>query len=176
MSEQSVIGVYESMSKAEEAIRKLDHEKFPIRQISVIGQNVEHEKEVCGYVTVEDVARQGVSTGALAGGLFGLVAGVASIWIPGLGRMLVAGPIAAVLLGLLGSIEGAVTGAAWGGVLATLVGWGVSRQHMIKYEEHLKAGKYLVIAHGSAEELERAHSILHSTEAEHLQLHNATQA
>ena len=46
MSEQSVIGVCESLSKAEVAIRKLDHEGFPIRRISIMGHNVEHEKEV----------------------------------------------------------------------------------------------------------------------------------
>jgi hypothetical protein len=37
---------------------------------------------------------------------------------------------------------------------------GVSKEHIIKYENSVKAGKYLVIAHGSDEEVERARNIL----------------
>ena len=171
MSEQSVIGVYESLSKAEEAVYKLDWAGFPIKQVSIVGQHLEQE-EVQGYVTVADIARKGLRAGAWAGGLFGLLTVAVSIWIPEVGRLLVAGPLATALLGFLGGLEGAVAGAAWGGVLGTLVGWGVSKQHIIKYEEHLKAGKYLVIAHGSAAEVEHARHILHSTAVEDLHLHS----
>ncbi len=171
MSEQSVIGVYGSLSKAEEAVYKLDWAGFPIKQVSIVGQHLEQE-EVQGYVTVADIARKGLRAGAWAGGLFGLLTVAASVWIPEVGRLLVAGPLATALLGFLGGLEGAVAGAAWGGVLGTLVGWGVSKQHIIKYEEHLKAGKYLLIAHGSAAEVEHARHILHSTAVEDLHLHS----
>lgn len=171
MSEQSVIGGYDSLPKAEEAVRMLDRGGFPIKQISIVGQSTEHERDVQGYVTVEDLAKKGASTGALAGGLLGLLTVVASVWIPGFGRLVVAGPMATALLGLLAGIDGAVAGAAGGGVLGTLVGWGVSTQHILKYEEHLKAGKYLVIAHGSAAEVDHARHLLHSTGAEDVNLH-----
>jgi hypothetical protein len=52
-----------------------------------------------------------------------------------------------------------------------LMGWGVSKKHIIKYEEKIKAGKYLVIAHGSAEEVSRAHNILSSSNSEEVTLH-----
>ncbi len=175
MSEQSVIGVYDSLSKAEEAVYKLDWAGFPIKQVSIVGQSLQQE-DVQGYVTVADLAQKGLKAGAWAGGLFGLLTVAASIWIPEAGRLLVAGPLATALLGFLGGLEGAVAGAAWGGVLGTLVGWGVSKQHIIKYEENLKAGKYLVIAHGSAAEVEHARHILHSTAAEDLDLHNGASA
>jgi hypothetical protein len=174
MAEQSVIGVYDHLAQAEEAVRRLDRGGFPIKQISIVGQHAEHERDVQGYVTVEDVARKGAGTGALLGGLSGLLTVAAFIWIPGFGRLLVAGPMAAALLGLLAGIEGAVAGAAWGGVLGALVGWGVSTQHILKYEEHLKAGKYLVIAHGSPVEMEHAHRILHGTGAQDLHHHRDT--
>jgi hypothetical protein len=88
-----------------------------------------------------------------------------------LGHVSIAGPLATVLLGLLGGIEGTVAGAAWGGVLGGLLGWAVSRQHLLKYEEHLRAGKYLVIAHGSAADVAHARHILHHSGAEELNLH-----
>jgi hypothetical protein len=175
MSEQSISGVYDHLAQAEEAVRRLDRGGFPIKQISIVGQNTEHERDVQGYITVEDLAKKGTGTGALAGGLLGLLTVAASIWIPGFGRLLVAGPLATALLELLGGIGGTVTGAAWGGVFGTLAGWGVSTQHILKYEEHLKAGKYLVIAHGSPAEMERAHRIMHGTGAQDLHHHRDTE-
>jgi hypothetical protein len=176
MPEQSVVGVYETLAKAEQAVRQLDREGFPLRQVSIIGHDSERELKVQGYVTVEDEAKTGIRSGALAVGAFGLLAGAVSAWIPGLGHLSVAGPLATALLGLLGGIEGTVAGAAWGGVLGGLLGWAVSRQHLLKYEEHLRAGKYLVIAHGSAEEVEQARHILHHSGAEELNLHIQPQA
>jgi hypothetical protein len=76
-----------------------------------------------------------------------------------------------VLLPLVGGVDGAVAGAAWGGVLGILVGVGVFQEHIIKYENHVKAGKYLVIAHGSDEEVERARNIMQGTAAMELYLH-----
>jgi hypothetical protein len=171
MPEQSVVGVYDTMSKAEQAVRELDREGFPIRQVLIIGHDSERELKVQGYVTVEDVAQKGVSAGALAAGVFGLLAGAVSVWIPGFGHLRIAGPLATALLGFLGGIDGAVAGAAWGGVLGGLIGWAGSTQHLLRYEEHLRAGKYLVIARGSVADVERAHSILHHSGAEALTLH-----
>ncbi len=173
MSDQSVIGVYDTMSKTEEAIRTLSRSGFPITQISITAQNLESEKEVHGYITAGDVAKTGAGTGAWVGGLFGLLAGAAFIWVPGFGPLVVAGSLAAVLMG---GAEGAAVGAVGGGLLGSLVGWGVSKKHIIKYEEHLKGGKYLVIAHGNAEEMTRAHNILQGTAATEVTRHTETSA
>lgn len=47
---------------------------------------------------------------------------------------------------------------------AALFSLGLPRDQVIKYEAWLKADKYLVIAHGSAEEVERARGILRRLE------------
>jgi uncharacterized protein (DUF111 family) len=77
---------------------------------------------------------------------------------------------------LLGSMDGVIAGAAGGGLLGALVGWGVSKQHILKYEEHLKGGKYLLMAHGSAEEVTRAHSVLEGTGAAEVTHHGVAVA
>jgi hypothetical protein len=56
-------------------------------------------------------------------------------------------------------------------VLGILVGVGVSKEHIIRYEDHVKAGKYVVIAHGSDEEVECARNILQDTATTELHLH-----
>ena len=169
--EQSIVGVYDTMVQAEGAVRKLDEAGFPITHVSIVSQNLQSEKEVVGYVTVADVAQRGLITGAWAGGLLSTLAGVAFLWIPGFGPLLVAGRLASLLLGVLSGIEGAVFGAAYGGVLGTLAGWGVSKEHVFKYEEHVRAGKHLVIVHGNAEAVAHARSILRDTRPTALQVH-----
>jgi len=165
---QSTIGTYETMEAAEIAVRALDKGGFPIRQISIITQDMQSERGVQGYITAGDVAKQTAGVGAWTGGLFGILMGAAFIWVPGFGPLLVAGAFAAVLLG---GVEGAAIGAAAGGVLGALAGWGVSKQHILKYEEQLKAGKYLLVAHGSDNEVRRAHTLLGQTEAAELTAH-----
>jgi uncharacterized membrane protein len=168
MSEVSVVAVYGNIGQAEDAIRKLDKGDFPIKQVSIVTQNLESKKEVHGFVTVGDVAASGAATGAWMGGLFGLLVGAAFVWVPGFGPLLVAGPFAAALLG---GIEGVLAGAAGGGLLGSLVGWGVSKEHILKYEETLKGGNYLVIAHGKPGEVAKAKEILEGTGASELTVH-----
>ncbi len=168
MTEQSVVGVYDVASKAEDAVHALDRAGTPIRQVSIIAQNMQSEKEIHGYIGSGDIAKTGAETGAWVGGIFGLLIGAAFIWVPGFGPLIVAGPFAAALLG---GIEGAVAGATGGGVLGALVGWGVSKKHVLKYEEHLRGGKYLVVVHGTHEQVENAREILRGTGPHELEIH-----
>jgi hypothetical protein len=171
MSKLGVIGIYDSMSKAEEVVYKLDRGGFSIKQVSIVAQNLQSERRVNGYVTVNDVGRTGAITGAWLGGLLGLLAGVAFMWIPGFGPLIVAGHLATALLTVVGGVDGAIAGAAWGGVLGILLGVWVFKKHIIKYEDYVKAGKYVVITHGGDEEVERAFTILRGTAAMKLHLH-----
>jgi uncharacterized membrane protein len=168
MNTQSVIGVYSNMPQAEDAVRALDKGGFPIEQISIVAQDLQSEKQVHGYVTAGDLAKGGATTGAWMGGLFGLLIGAAFIWVPGFGPLLVAGPLAAMLLG---GIEGVLAGAAGGSLMGALVGWGVSDKHILKYEEHVKGGKYLVIAHGANDQVMLAREILNRTDVEEVNVH-----
>ena len=69
-----------------------------------------------------------------------------------------------------------MAGAAVSGVLGWLVGLGIGREHIRKYEEAVKAGKYLVIAHGPKDSVKTAHEILSGSRAEQLDLHTPATA
>jgi uncharacterized membrane protein len=172
MSQQSsVVGVYEKLDAAEAAVKKLDEGKFPIQQISVVAKDIQDEKKVHGYVTACDVSKSGAKTGAWMGGLFGALVGAAFIWVPGVGLAVVAGSLSAALLG---GVEGALAGSAMGGILSGLAAWGISKQHILKYEESVKAGSYLLVAHGAPEEVALAQSLLQGTGAAEVNVHSAT--
>ena len=69
---------------------------------------------------------------------------------------------------MIGGPHGAV---ARLGLRRTTLLYRLEKLGISKNEEHRRAGKYLMIAHGSVEEVERAQHILHHSGAEELNLH-----
>lgn len=68
-----------------------------------------------------------------------------------------AGPLVA---SIVAALEGAVLVGVIGALGAGLVGIGVPKDSVVQYQTAIKAGKFLVVAHGSREEAERARDIL----------------
>lgn len=165
---ESVVGIYKTLDEAEAAVHQLAQSQFPINQVSIVSSGLQSEKDIHGYVTQGDVAKTGAGTGAWMGGIFGLLVGAAFLWVPGVGPLIVAGPLAAALMG---GAEGAAVGAGAGGLLGALGGWGVKKQHILKYEDAVKADQYLVVAHGTSADVSHAQSILATTASTSLETH-----
>lgn len=139
-STDAVVGVYDSMKDAEAAVRALLEQGVPADQVSIVGQDLHSETEVHGFVSTGDVAKTGAKTGAWVGGLFGVLTGAAVLFVPGVGALIVLGPLAA---GALAAAEGAAAGGGLGAVL----GHFLAKKHVPKFSRHLEAGKYLVLRH-----------------------------
>jgi uncharacterized protein (TIGR02271 family) len=90
-------------------------------------------------------ALKGAGTGAAVGGILGLVAGVASLAIPGFGPIIAAGPIASAL-------AGAGIGAAAGGVIGALTHLGVPEDEAHYYAEGVRRGGTLITVRADSEE------------------------
>jgi uncharacterized membrane protein len=100
-------------------------------------------------------AATGAGIGAALGGSLGLLAAVSAIAIPGIGPLLIAGPLL-----------GAFAGAAAGGAVGVLVGVGIPEDEAKLYEERLKKGGLLLSVHAETrEEADRAHAIFQQTGA-----------
>ena len=168
-SEQSVVGIYESTDQAEKAVQQLDQGGFPINQISIVGKNLQSEKKINGFLTKDDAAKSAARVGAWTGCIFGLLAGAASLWVPSVGRVIVAGPLAA---GIPRSLEGAAAGGASAGLLGMLLGWGISKKHVLEYLRNVKAGEYVLVCYGSAVQVKKANAILKTTKPGELNVHN----
>lgn len=166
--ESSVVCLYPNVDAAEEAVQKLGAGGFPLQQVSIIAKDMVSEKKVHGFVTSCDVAKSAAGTGAWVGGIFGVLAGAALLWVPGVGPLVIAGSLTAMLLG---GVEGAVAGAALTGFLGWLTALGISRQHILKYEENIKAGRSLVVAHGTVEQVKKAETILAATSPTEIESH-----
>lgn len=144
-----VLGVFSDRSGAERAINQLEDNGFKTRDMSIIMKE-RGETESLARDTNSNVgggAVAGATTGGIIGALAGLLVGVGTIAIPGIGGLLVAGPIAATL-GLTGAaattVSGAVTGVVAGGVIGGLIGLGVPEEQARVYEEKIKEGGILL--------------------------------
>jgi hypothetical protein len=153
----SIVAVYPDHPAAERAVRKLHKSGFAMPDLSIVGRDFQVTEEPIGFVSVGDYAKAGAGTGAWFGGLFGLFMGAAFLILPGVGPIVVAGPLTAAFVA---GMEGAIAGTALGSLAGALVGWGVPRERALKFEKQVKGGKFLVIVRGSEEVIGRARSLL----------------
>jgi uncharacterized membrane protein len=142
---QLVFGAFANPAKANEAIDRLTKQGYDAKNMSVITQDKNFAEEVQRDTGANVVAgaTTGATTGGLVGALAGLLIGIGAITLPGIGGLLIGGPIAAAL-GLTGAaattVSGAVTGALAGGLIGGLVGLGVPESTAREYEETVKQG------------------------------------
>ena len=54
MTAQRVVGLYDTMAWAEEAVHTLDQAGFPVKQVSIVTQNLVSDKTMHGYITPGD--------------------------------------------------------------------------------------------------------------------------
>ena len=152
----TVIAVYHDHAAAEAAVRRLQYEGFPIENISIIGKDFQTTEQPLGFVTAGSGAKEGAKFGAWTGSLFGLLVAPAFLILPGVGTLIVLGPLAALLVS---GVEGALAGAAFGGLTGVLVGLGMSQDQAIRFEAQITAGKFLVTLQGDAKTIGRAKAL-----------------
>ena len=164
----SVVAVYAQHADAENAINQLKKGNFNIKNLAIVGKGYHTEEQVVGYYTIGDRMKHWGKYGAFWGGLWGMLVGSAFFLIPGIGPVAVAGSAVAWIVGAL---EGAVVVGGVSALGAGLVSIGIPKDSALKYESSVKAGKFVLIAHGTAEQAEAARNILANTGAEEINAH-----
>ncbi|MHC8965817.1 general stress protein [Priestia aryabhattai] len=135
-----VIGVYKSEQEAIAAVEGLKNQGYATGDISIIGQDSREIDRVTEKIDTEvvDGITTSVLTGGVLSGLTDLLAGAVAFAIPGMGPIVAAGPIAAVLTGI-------VTGAGVGGLAGALVEIGLPKGKAEYYGNSVKEGNILVL-------------------------------
>jgi uncharacterized membrane protein len=161
MSEQNaVVAVYSSHAGAEEAVRELQRRGIDMRTLSIIGRDTHSDEHVVGYYNTGDRMKYWGKTGAFWGGIWGLLLGSAFFAIPGVGPVLVAGPLVGWIVGAL---EGAAVVGGLSAIGAGLYSIGIPKDSVVEYELAVKTDKFLLVAHGTAADVAKAKEILDST-------------
>lgn len=156
MSTISVFCIASSRTQAAQIVEGLLSEGFSNNNISALfpdrsaSRDFAHEK----HTRAPEGAVTGVGAEGLMGGTLGWLAGIGSVAIPGVGPLVVAGPIVA-------SLSGAAVGSPAGGIASALIDLGIPEHEAKRYEEKVKAGNILLSVHAdNADEVEQAKNIL----------------
>jgi hypothetical protein len=153
----SMVAVFTTHIEAEGAVKELQKAGFDMKKLSILGKDYHAEEHVVGYYNTGDRVRYWGKLGAFWGGFWGLLFGSAFFVIPGIGPIVVGGPLVAWIIGAL---EGAAVVGGLSAVGAALYSIGIPKDSILKYESSLKSNKFLVIAHGTTAEIDRARDIL----------------
>ena len=160
LDRNGIISVYNTHTEAEAAVKQLQRSGFDMKKLSIVGRDYQSEENIIGYYNMGERTKYWGKLGAFWGGLWGLLFGSALFLVPGVGPIIVAGTFVSTLVG---AIEGAVIVGGASALGAALFSIGIKKDSIIKYETDLKAGKYLMIAHGTIEDLKKAREIAKST-------------
>jgi uncharacterized membrane protein len=152
--------LYDNATDAQNAVRDLVNNGFARENISVVASDAAGEyARYEGEDIPEGETLDGAATGAVLGGMAGLVVGLAALAIPGVGPVLAAGPIAGALMA---AGVGAGVGAIAGGLIGALVDMGVDEEQATYYAEGVRRGGTLVTVQTEDHRVDEAMDILDS--------------
>jgi hypothetical protein len=158
----AVFGIYPTVEQAERSVDSLTAAGFPSTSISVLLPDTRSSREFAHEKATKapEGTAVGATTGGIIGGTLGVLAGIGTLAIPGLGPFIAAGPIMAGLAGL--GVGGTV-----GGLVGALVGMGIPEYEAKRYEARVKDGGILLSVHcDTSDQVSRAKDVLKSSGAE----------
>lgn len=137
---KTVVGLFDTFEHAEQVVRDLEASGFKESDISLMApqNSVRHDPS------------EATEMGAIIGAGVGILTGLATITIPGVGAVLAIGPI----------VAGGILGAVAGGLVGSLVEAGVPAEEAETYVEGVRRGGTLVAVAASEADVLRAVEIM----------------
>ena len=157
----AAIGIYDNHELAVAAVEELKESGYPVDQLSIMGLTETESVDKDMHIVPEAIKPGALGAGVTIGTALGVLTGVGLFAIPGLGILCGAGA-------LVGAFAGFDIGLIGGGIATALATVGVNSTLSKKYHDALAAGKFLVVAHGSQADADRAKNLLqeHGTHSE----------
>ncbi len=165
----AVVGIFDSHVQAETSIKELQLAGFDMKRLSIVGKDYHTEEHVVGFYNSGDRMKLWGKRGAFWGGFWGMLFGSALFVVPGLGPLIVFGPLVGWIIG---AMEGAMVVGGFGILAAGLYSIGIPKNSCLQYETAVRSDKFLVIAHGAEAEAAKAKSILQMAGAAHIGVHS----
>jgi len=164
----SIVATYPTHTAAEAAVKELQQSGFDMKKLSIVGRDYHTDEHVVGYYNVGDRMKYWGKIGAFWGWIWGCFFGSAFFFIPGIGPLLVAGPL---VVWIVGALESTVVVGGLSALGAGLFSMGIPKDSILKYETALKTDKFVLVAHGTLDEVTHAKEILSRTGPETLEHH-----
>ena len=171
--QNAVVAVFMRHEDAEEAVRKLASGGFDMTHYSIVGQGFHSEEKVVGFYNMGDRIKFWGKNGAFWGGLWSLFFGGIFLTIPMVGPVMVLGHLAAMVVA---AVEGAILFGGLSALGAALFSIGIPKDSVIEYEQAVKTDGFLVVGHGSADEMARSKAILQASNPTRVDVHENVKA
>ncbi|MES2422375.1 MAG: DUF1269 domain-containing protein [Pseudomonadota bacterium] len=165
----SIVAVFDDHAQADAAVKALAASGFGLRRLSIVGKGFHSDQVATGFYNSGDRIRFWGSRGALWGGLWGLFMGGLYATVPVVGGVVLLGHLAATVIT---AIEGAVMLGGTGALVAALASLGIPEDLIVTYETDIAADGFLVMAHGSEAEMERAKLVLEPLSPRRITVHH----
>jgi len=127
----TIVAVYDTRQDTENAVNELQKVGFDLQKLSIVGRDHRTDQHIVGCYL-----------------------------LPGIGPVLVAGPLAAYIVR---ATEAAVIVDGLSAIGSGLFSIGIPKNNALQYETALKADKYLLIAQGTRDDLLPAKSAIRAT-------------
>jgi hypothetical protein len=157
-----LVAVHRGHLEVEKALNELARSHLSLRQVSVVGADYHTQENVYGYYSTGRRFEAWGSFGSFWSGVWAALIGEGFFFIPGLGPLLMAGPVVGWL------VEALETGLMVHGLSplgAALVTNGVPADRMHKAETALRHNEFLLIASGPLPAMEETRALVESTGA-----------
>jgi hypothetical protein len=164
----SAVAIYDTHTDADAAVRNLQSSGVDMKLLSMIGKDYRTEDHVVGYYKADGQLKYWGRLGVFWAGMWHLLVGEAFFWMPGVGPILVGGPLVS---SIVGALEGATVHKGLTALGSALHEMGIPRSRVIDYESALKANKFILVVHAVNGEATRANEILRGTGAIELAQH-----
>ena len=166
----TTVAICNTHTEAEQAVKELQKSGYDMKKLSIVGKDYHTEEDVVGYYNIGDRMKKWGKLGSFWGAFWGILFGSAFFIIPGIGPIVVGGPLVA---SIVGGLEGAVAIGGLSALGAGLYSIGIPKDSVIQYETAVTSDKFLVIAHGTADEVAKAKEILDPLDKVELAVHYA---
>ncbi len=154
---KTIVGMFETRAAAEDAIHRLQTAGFHRDKIGVAMRDTREAGDLATDTGAHDLSAEGATAGGLSGAVVGGLVGLAlvgsTVLLPGIGTVLIGGPLVA-------GLTGAGVGAVSGGLVGGLVGAGIPEDDATEYQSRLAQGHILVSVQAADNEVARARQIL----------------
>jgi hypothetical protein len=163
----SIIAVYETQRDAEAGVRDLRMVGFDLKKVSILGREHESGEHVVGYYNIGGRMKYWGARGTFWNELWRVLVGAACFVIPGIGRVLIAGPLTVWVVGALRDPIVDDLSAVGAGLHAI----SIPKASIRRYESAIKMHKLILVAHGSTQEVLKSREVLRGSRPEEIDVH-----
>jgi hypothetical protein len=164
----SIVAVLNTPTEAQAIVKELQKAGFDRKKLSMVARDGHAAEHVVGYYNTGDKARYWGELGEFWGSFWRLLVGSAVLLVPGIGPVVVVGPLVSWIVAAL---EEAAARDGLSAVGAAFYSLGIPQDSILKYESALRANKFLVFAHGTTGEIDQVCGILQGTEWGEAEVH-----